>query len=899
MKQALKIHLATFAAVVLGPLAGTAIAQLQPTAPVVVPQPVKPPDPIELAGAGAQPPFATQYEGTLTIRADRTGTEISTKRITILTPGAVQALGQQQLQFIEGMQKLETLEAYTEKSDGRHIPVDPADIITRDGAAGLQATYAPDLKLRTIVFPDVSVGDTLVMTNKTDILQDQFPGQFTYIDLFPRSQLLASVQLTIEAPAGLDVGVKATGIGTTDKTEAAGGVSRHTITVVPESYQPEEPGAVSPLDRSPAVMVSTFRSYDELGMAYGKAALPKTTVTPAIASLADEITRNIDGHRAQAVAIDAWVKKNIRYVAIFLSVGRVVPHDAEAVLRNKFGDCKDKATLLTALLAAKGIAAEAALINLGTAYTLPEPPTLAALNHVILYLPEFELYDDPTASGAAFGVLAPEAYDKPVVRVAATGAQLARTPAIRPDDHTAHATTMVKLAADGTVTGQTQESNTGFLGMALRFAGGMVQQIGDETAAQRQLQSLNTPGTGHFDLGGSEPLDPAGIKGSFTLNDRSKAPAPGGIAVIPVGMPLTLRPGNFLFGTRLSGRKSAFVCYAGTQIEDIEATFDPALPLPAAPSGTSIDNPLFTYRSTFRLENRTLKIHRELVSRVPGQVCPAEAEAQITADLIKVRGDVNSAYRFPGTAAPKPQPVTNMNVALAVGQKGRLDFLYSLNVDCSSLGFATVTTVEPAKHGKVAVDHGSGTPSFAADNPRSECNKREAEGVMIAYEPEPGFTGTDSLTVDIVYASKSTARRHYSISVNPAREASVAPSPAPSPPKPPSPPPIVELSRVASADKQLQVAFLYALNPDCSVIGAPTVHIMEQPHSGKVAVENGTGFSAFPASNTRFKCNSNRSDGVVISYTPNPGYTGADSIMMEIIYPDGSAAKRHYAIDVR
>ena len=65
------------------------------------------------------------------------------------------------------------------------------------------------------------------------------------------------------------------------------------------------------------------------------------------------------------------------------------------------------------------------------------------------------------------------------------------------------------------------------------------------------------------------------------------------------------------------------------------------------------------------------------------------------------------------------------------------------------------------------------------------------------------------------------------------------------------------------------------MNPDCSVIGMPTVHILEQPQSGKVAVENGTGFSAFPASNTRFKCNSNRSDGVVISYTPNPGYTGA------------------------
>jgi hypothetical protein len=648
--------------------AGTAIAQAQLNPPIEVapanetPRPAQAnrTNPIELAGVGAQPPFSIEYESHLTVREDRTGTEIGTKRIKILTPSAIQTLSQQQLQFIEGMQKLETVEAFTEKSDGRRIPVDPANIITRDGASGMQATYVPDLKLRTIIFPDVGVGDTLVMTNKAEILQDEFPGQFTDSDIFPRSQSLSSVAITVEAPAALNLTVKATGDATTDKIETIGGVRRHSITIVPEPYRPDEPGAISPVDREPALLVSTFRSYEELGRAYGKAALPKTKVTPEIASLAADITKNIAGHRAQAAAIDAWVKKNIRYVAIFLSVGRVVPHDAEAILRNKFGDCKDKATLMTSLLAAKGIASEAALINLGNAYSLPEPPTLVALNHVILYLPEFDLYDDPTANGNAFGVLAAEAYDKPVVRVSATGAEVAHTPAMKPEDHASHATTTVTYAADGTVTGQTEESNTGILGMALRFAGGVVQQVGDETVAQRQLQAFNTPGTGHIELGNSsETLDPVGIKSSFKLNDRFKPPAPGGVAIVSVGMPLTVRPGNFLLGARLGVRTAAFVCFAGTQIEDIEATFDPALPLPNALSPTTIDNPLFTYRSTFKIDNRTLKVHRELVSRVPGQVCPADAEAQIAADLDKVRIDANSAYRFASLTAPAPAPVVS------------------------------------------------------------------------------------------------------------------------------------------------------------------------------------------------------------------------------------------------
>ena len=205
-----------------------------------------------------------------------------------------------------------------------------------------------------------------------------------------------------------------------------------------------------------------------MGLAYRAAALPKAAVTPEIVSLANEITKGIEDKKAQAIAIDAWMKKNIRYVAVYLSLGRVIPNDASAVLRNKFGDCKDKATLMSALLAAKGIASEEVLINLGNAYTLPEPPTMAVLNHVILYLPELDLYADPTVTQSAFGVLAPEAYDKPVVRVSAAGATLARTPAMTAQHHTYHVRTVINVAADGAVSGRTEESGTGVFGIVLR-----------------------------------------------------------------------------------------------------------------------------------------------------------------------------------------------------------------------------------------------------------------------------------------------------------------------------------------------------------------------------------------------------------------------------------------------
>ena len=95
---------------------------------------------------GAQPPFAVEYESHLTVREDRTATEISTQRIKILTSGAAQTLSQRQLQFIEGAQTLEILEAFTEKSDGRRILVDPASIIAGGAASNLPATLLSGLE---------------------------------------------------------------------------------------------------------------------------------------------------------------------------------------------------------------------------------------------------------------------------------------------------------------------------------------------------------------------------------------------------------------------------------------------------------------------------------------------------------------------------------------------------------------------------------------------------------------------------------------------------------------------------------------------------------------------------------------------------------------------------------
>ena len=62
---------------------------------------------------------------------------------------------------------------------------------------------------------------------------------------------------------------------------------------------------------------------------------------------------------------------------------------------------------------------------------------------------------------------------------------------------------------------------------------------------------------------------------------------------------------------------------------------------------------------------------------------------------------------------------------------------------------------------------------------------------------------------------------------------------------------------------------------------------------------NGSGFTNFPQNNPRSECNKTRSDGVIVAYEPEDGYTGQDSVNLEVIFASGSLSKRHYAVDVR
>jgi hypothetical protein len=124
-----------------------------------------------------------------------------------------------------------------------------------------------------------------------------------------------------------------------------------------------------------------------------------------------------------------------------------------------------------------------------------------------------------------------------------------------------------------------------------------------------------------------------------------------------------------------------------------------------------------------------------------------------------------AAPAAPTPAAPAAPKAVELNRTVAADGKIRLDFLYSINPDCTSNGFATIRMIEQPKHGKITIENGTGFTNFPDNNPRVECNKRKSDGVVVTYQPAPNYTGPDSIDFDTIFPTGFLSERHYTIAV--------------------------------------------------------------------------------------------------------------------------------------
>jgi lipoprotein NlpI/transglutaminase-like putative cysteine protease len=611
------------------------------------------------------------------IQVDKAGLEVDTVHVQI-TPtngAAAQQLMQQPIPYVESTGDVDVLEAYTVKPDGKKLAVATSAIFAQPVPGSPQLPMFNDQRQKVIVFPDVEAGDTLDYTYRYREKQTPLPNAFTFNMKFSRLAAYENVDAVLTAPKELSL------VAETHDIEVSKSADDATVTYRWHYSAPtplaEDTSVLSSLTRDPRILLSSFPSYDAFARAYAAVAEPKAAVTPAIQAKADEITQNVSDHREQARKIYEWVSRHIRYLAVEIGTGAFVPHDADTVLANGYGDCKDHVALFKALLKAKGIASEFVLINSGNLYELPDTAIIGAFDHVIAYLPEFGLYADTTAGVAPFGTLPFAEYGKPVLRISSTGPARAQTPTLPFGQATISVKTTAHIEDDGRITGQSVTTAQGPFSVMLRRIGLAIQGAGPEQAAAAALQQEHLPGSGGFIIPPPESFDPVySMTATFSIG-----PVPdllnGRRTEMPEPLPVSPAPGDFLMGPLFNTKitpDDPTPCFSGHIEEDVSLTAPKGRHFDTAPADATITSPHLAFSSHWSIAGDTITLHREFTSHIDQPLCSGAIRKDTADQLLAIR----KSFLYGAALAPDFTPEQSSLLALLkagrdAAQRGDLD----------------------------------------------------------------------------------------------------------------------------------------------------------------------------------------------------------------------------------
>jgi transglutaminase-like putative cysteine protease len=565
-----------------------------------------------------------RYHITYTVNDDHTHVTQHDWAMKVLTERAVEYAKRTSISYSTSIEKAEIIAAYTQKADGRRIDAPKTNFqVKTNKGKDKNAPVFSDRTTLTVVFPEVEVGDTLVFTYKVTQSEAMFPGHFTAAGVFPRNYAYDDVRIRLDVPASLKAQHQV--------RQMSEKVSRENGRQVYEwRYQHTTPMknerrnySVWNEEAEPGYAYSTFESYEAIAKVYGERALPKAVVTEQVSKLADEIVGDITEPREQARLLYEWVATNISYAGNCIGVGAVVPHDIPFVLDNRMGDCKDHATLLQALLAAKGIQSTQALVNAGSRYTLPEVPQVSAVNHVINYLPEFDLFVDSTDQTMPFGMLAFVVSDKPVLLVEGYRQEM-KTPVPPVGSNRQTMKTVVHIQPDGSAKGEIEVDLKGLFAVATRAQLRHITREQEEEMIKNVFRSEGHFGKGKFDKDDPKDLrDTYSYKVSFEKKGFIQRPGAGAFYVSPL-FPSNVSVYHFVNSALSPMEKVDVACSNGLSIEEYTYIFPKDMRVLAKPEDLSIDGKYLSYKATYKVEDNALKVRRVVDDKAPGNICPPE-----------------------------------------------------------------------------------------------------------------------------------------------------------------------------------------------------------------------------------------------------------------------------------
>jgi Flp pilus assembly protein TadD/transglutaminase-like putative cysteine protease len=358
----------------------------------------------------AEEPFVIeQYHTRVRFETDGTGLRELLVRIRVESVAGVQQLGQLAFGYNSANERLEINSVEVRKADGSmtSVPRDAVEDMTAPVAR--DAPIYTDYRQKHVTVPALRPGETLSYHVTTRIHTPLAPGQFWFEHDFSRDAIVLDEQLEVDVPRNRTIKLK-TWPGREPAIREQGdrrlyrwkqaNLERENADDAKSKKKARKAG------EAPAIQLTTFESWEEVGRWYEPLERQRATPSDPVRAKAQELVRGRSTDVEKIRALYDYVAKNVRYVSLSFGIGRYQPHAAGEVLRNQYGDCKDKHTLLESLVEAAGLRAYPVLISSARKMD-PDVPSPAQFDHMITAIPLGQdwIWLDSTTEVAPFRML--------------------------------------------------------------------------------------------------------------------------------------------------------------------------------------------------------------------------------------------------------------------------------------------------------------------------------------------------------------------------------------------------------------------------------------------------------------------------------------------------------------
>jgi Domain of Unknown Function with PDB structure (DUF3857)/Transglutaminase-like superfamily len=302
--------------------------------------------------------------------------------------------------------KIAYLKAWTIESNGHEIAVGDKDTTEHGFLADIEYT---DVRVKALQFPEASAGNVVGY----EYVQRKRPYVFEDVWEFQDPAPVLKARFELQLPPGWEFTTSWFNYAEQERQTLGSNQYVWEVNNLPGvEIEPDMPAwetvagwaGLKYFPRDPAMRPKTNGTWQDMGLWYVGLTKSSRVASPQIKQKVADLTSGVSDPLQKIRVLTEYMQRNIRYMAVEIGIGGYQPHPAAEVFAHQYGDCKDKATLLSSMLSEIGVESFYVIVDTERGVVHPNYPSMN-FDHVILAirLPDsitdaglYSVVNDPT-----------------------------------------------------------------------------------------------------------------------------------------------------------------------------------------------------------------------------------------------------------------------------------------------------------------------------------------------------------------------------------------------------------------------------------------------------------------------------------------------------------------------